>query len=89
MERCGQVRRGPLFEPLPLPRYLYGGGGGGGDGSGPGGGPGVSAAPPGFPGNENSPLTPPLPLPGPARQDRKPGPEPKFGGAWQQKTVHT
>jgi hypothetical protein len=39
-----------------------------------------SAAPPGFTGNENSPLTPPLPLPGPARQDRNPGQEPKIGG---------
>jgi hypothetical protein len=51
-----------------------------------------SAAPPGFTGNESSPPPPPPPpppLPGPARQDRKPGPEPKFGGAWQQKTVHT
>jgi hypothetical protein len=74
MERCGQLRRGPLLEPLPLPRYLYGGGGGG-DGSGPGGGPGVSAAPPGFAGNESSPLPPPPLTP----RARPPGPEPGPG----------
>ena len=34
------------------------------------------------------PPTPHAPGP-PARTGRKPGPEPKFGGAWQQKTVHT